>query len=309
MSGRWFRFYADAMRNPKVAKLSDFEFRLWMELLCVASENEGRIPRAEDLKHVLNRRLDHLLRGLNSLIKHGLIDALDGNDEAITKPLRGHNEVIKASLDVRFTPHNWSKFQYKSDTSRERVAKHRAKCNVTVTPPETDTDKNISSDTNVSSDIGETLADTKPTTGKPKITTLDIDQAVKNWSMGADKAGWPKPRTINPARREKIRRRLAEIGLEGWNEALRRALRSEMLGHDPPSWFTFDWIVKNSGNILKVLEGNYDSKFKSGAEIQPFKRKPDWRDALAGIDGGDVSGADRSGHPAQFGLLRLADPA
>lgn len=30
---RWFRFYADAVRNPKVARLSDQQFRLWVELL------------------------------------------------------------------------------------------------------------------------------------------------------------------------------------------------------------------------------------------------------------------------------------
>ena len=124
MSSRWFRFYADAMRNPKVARLSDFEFRLWMELLCVASENDGSIPCVEDLKGILKRRLDHLLRGLNALVTHGLIDALGDHYE----------------------PHNWSKFQYKSDTSRERVAKHRSKRNVTVTSPDTepDTDTDLS---------------------------------------------------------------------------------------------------------------------------------------------------------------------
>jgi hypothetical protein len=115
---RWFRFYAEAMRNPKVAKLSDFEFRLWVELLCLAAENDGKIPCANDLKGMLKRRLDHLLRGLNGLIRHGLIDALGDHYE----------------------PHNWGKFQYKSDTSTERVTLHRKKRNVSVTAPDTETD-------------------------------------------------------------------------------------------------------------------------------------------------------------------------
>lgn len=118
---RWFRFYADAMRNPKVAKLSDFEFRLWVELLCVAAENDGKIPCAEDLKGILKRRVDHLLRGLNGLIRHGLIDALSGHYE----------------------PHNWSKFQYKSDTSTERVTLHRKKRNVSVTAPDTEAEQSV----------------------------------------------------------------------------------------------------------------------------------------------------------------------
>ena len=91
MSGRWFRFYAAAMRNPKVARLSDKDFRLWTELLAVASENDGRIPPAEDLKHLLNRRLDHLLSAVDRLISGGLIDPVEGGYE----------------------PHDWRDLQYK----------------------------------------------------------------------------------------------------------------------------------------------------------------------------------------------------
>ncbi len=132
MSGRWFRFYGAAMRDPKVARLTDKQFRLWVNLLAVASENDGHIPPVEDLKHVLNRRLDHLLTGVKELLSVGLIDPLgDG-----------------------YEPHNWSKFQYKSDTSNERVAKHRAKRNVTVTAPDTeaDTDVTLSKDNGASAD-------------------------------------------------------------------------------------------------------------------------------------------------------------
>ena len=115
---RWFRLYADAMRNPKVAKLGDKDFRLWVELLAVASENEGEIPCLDDLKHLLRRRLDHLSTAVQRLISVGLIDVLEGG----------------------YVPHSWAKFQYKSDTSTERVHKHREKRNVSVTPPDTETD-------------------------------------------------------------------------------------------------------------------------------------------------------------------------
>jgi hypothetical protein len=122
---RWFRLYADAMRNPKVMRLSDSDFRLWVKLLSVASENDGKIPPVEDLKLVLSTRLDHLLSALKRLISGGLIDPLEHGYE----------------------PHSWNKFQYKSDTSNERVAKFRAKGNVTVTPPDTDTETEQKEDT------------------------------------------------------------------------------------------------------------------------------------------------------------------
>ncbi len=119
MMSRWFRFYADAMRNPKVAKLSDAEFRLWVKLLAVASENDGSIPALDGLKSVLNTRIDRLSKALNSLVMSGLID----------------------ELSVGYEPHNWAKFQYKSDTSTARVTLHRKrKETLHETAPDTETD-------------------------------------------------------------------------------------------------------------------------------------------------------------------------
>jgi hypothetical protein len=124
---RWFRTYADTHRNSKIARLSDREFRQWHQLLCIASENDGLIPPAEDLKHLLRMRLDHCSTLLSRFQSGGLLDALEGG----------------------YAPHNWNKRQYKSDTSTDRVQKYRAKRNVSGnvsgTPPdteaETDTEK------------------------------------------------------------------------------------------------------------------------------------------------------------------------
>jgi hypothetical protein len=114
---RWFRFYGDAMRNPKVIGLNDRDFRTWVGLLAIASEHNGRIPPATTVKTLLSMRLDHLLSALQRLVKAGLIDEL---------------------ADC-YEPHNWAKFQYKSDTSTDRVTLHRKrKVTVGETPPETE---------------------------------------------------------------------------------------------------------------------------------------------------------------------------
>lgn len=113
---KWFRFYADALRNPKVAGLSDRDFRLWVSLLAAASENDGCLPEAQALRHMLSVRLDHLLAGIDRLISAGLIDRLASG----------------------YAPHNWGKFQYKSDTSTGRVQQHRRGRNVSETPPDTE---------------------------------------------------------------------------------------------------------------------------------------------------------------------------
>jgi hypothetical protein len=116
---RWWRSYADTHRNPKIAKLSDADFRLWHQLLCMAAENDGVIPPLESLKSLLKRRLDHLSCALERLVKEGLIDR---------------------SGDA-FTPHNWLERQYKSDCSTERVKRFRnGGGNVSETAPDTETD-------------------------------------------------------------------------------------------------------------------------------------------------------------------------
>lgn len=116
---RWFRFYSDAIRNPKVAVLSDADYRLWTELLAIAADNEGLIPGYDALKHLLNRRIDRLQQGVNRLVMVGLIDPVEGG----------------------FEPHNWRKFQYKSDTSTERVKRFRNVArNGNETAPDTETD-------------------------------------------------------------------------------------------------------------------------------------------------------------------------
>jgi hypothetical protein len=118
---RWFRFEASAIRHPKVTGLSDANKWLWVQLLSVAAENKGQLPNERHLSTVLNRRLDHLLRGLQELSKAGLIDVIDGG----------------------YVPHDWDHYQMKSDSSAERVRNWRRKrnvaCNVTVTEHDTNT--------------------------------------------------------------------------------------------------------------------------------------------------------------------------
>lgn len=192
---RWFRFYSDAMRDPKVAKLSDSDFRLWTELLSIACENDGIIPPLDDLKHLLRRRLDHLKRGVDRLIRGLLIEV----------------------LDECYTPVNWRKLQYISDTSTERVKKHRAKCNVSVTPPDTETDtetyikeKNTKKEKSVLPSIVEKPVDVDDDVWSDFIShrkkkKAEITQtAMKGILREADKAGW----LLNDA--------LIEIVARGW---------------------------------------------------------------------------------------------
>lgn len=126
---RWFRFYDRALDDPKVQRLAPDVFKGWVNLLCLASRNNGILPSLGDIAFALrisDREADSLV---STLLSAGLLD--DAGEG--TKP------------------HNWNDLQYVErfdPTNAERQRRHREKRNVThnvtVTPlsvtPRTDTE-------------------------------------------------------------------------------------------------------------------------------------------------------------------------
>lgn len=102
---RWFRFYDDAINDPKILRLAPDAFRSWVFLLCVASKSGGKLPPIEDVAFYLRTKPQRAAAILAQLVAAGLLDKTEGG----------------------FEPHNWSGRQYLSDTSKERVQRHRNK--------------------------------------------------------------------------------------------------------------------------------------------------------------------------------------
>jgi len=102
--GRWFRFYDSVLDDPKVQRLTDPLFRAWVNLMCIANRNGGRIP--QDFKDIAFslRISDGKARDVvQALISAGLID----------------------NTETDLEPHNWNERQFKSDVSTERVNRFR----------------------------------------------------------------------------------------------------------------------------------------------------------------------------------------
>lgn len=115
----WFRFYIEVLHDPKILKLDDKLFRIWVKLLCVAGKNGGLLPPSEDLAIELRETEETVSCDILSLKNLGFID------------------TTRAGMMI----HGWSKRQYKSDSSTERVKRYRERFKaVTVTAPDTDTD-------------------------------------------------------------------------------------------------------------------------------------------------------------------------
>lgn len=134
---RWFRFYDDAMNDPKVQRLPGEKFKAWINLLCLASKNGGVLPALDDIAFALRVTRDEITLTLDEFCANGLLDPVEVRDAPMS-----------------YEPHNWGERQYISDskdpTSAERSKRYRdrkrvAQCRdrdatVTVTATRTDTD-------------------------------------------------------------------------------------------------------------------------------------------------------------------------
>lgn len=110
---RWFRFYDTAIDDPKVQRLQPALFKTWVNLLCVASQNNGVLPSMEDLSFRLRISRDETDGHIQALVTAGLLDEAAG----------------------AISPHNWHARQFKSDVSTPRVKRFRdGKRNVSETP-------------------------------------------------------------------------------------------------------------------------------------------------------------------------------
>ncbi len=103
---RWFRFYDEVLDDDKVQLLSPELFKAWVNCLCIASKNQGKLPKAQTLAFKLRISIHDAESRLSDLIMAGLIDILS---------------------DGSYVPHNWSTRQYQSDSSAERMRRHREK--------------------------------------------------------------------------------------------------------------------------------------------------------------------------------------
>jgi len=102
---RWFRLYDEMLDDPKVQKLHPALFKVLVNIWCVASRHDGRLPSTSDLSFALRMSEDETFRAVSKLAEAGFIDT-----DSATGGQR---------------PHGWDARQYRSDVSTDRVRAHR----------------------------------------------------------------------------------------------------------------------------------------------------------------------------------------
>jgi hypothetical protein len=114
------------LNDPKAQKLSDADFRGWVNLMCLASKHDGRLDHpVGDIAFALRKTPAKTLTLLRALESAGLVDG----------------------TETGWKPHNWELRQYKSDVSTARVKRFRKQAGaVSETLPESESDSEAESD-------------------------------------------------------------------------------------------------------------------------------------------------------------------
>lgn len=111
MTGKpWFRLWSEMLDDPKVGTLSDAQFRLWVEILCLACKagNNGDTNcNVSETEWKLRRNVSETLQ---ELLHRGLVTFQNNKDG-------------KQTIYVT----KWKSRQYESDSSTPRVQKYREK--------------------------------------------------------------------------------------------------------------------------------------------------------------------------------------
>lgn len=162
MSNPWFRAYAEFATDPKIQMMNEADQRRFVMILCLRCSNGDVTLHDEAVAFQLRVSIDEWTATKARLVAKGLID--EGN-----KPIA------------------WNKRQYVSDTSKNRVSKHRLMkkngmkrpCNVTVTHPETETDTETESETESETEQTNRAPEAKPNsaTDKPN-SVVEVSQSA-----------------------------------------------------------------------------------------------------------------------------------
>ena len=289
---RWFRFYDDALDDPKVQRLPPDLFKAWVNILCVASRGGGVMPCVDDMAFSLRVTRDITDGWIVALRERGLIDVSD---------------------DGSMSPHNWNARQFKSDadpTAAERQARKRARDaasreqNLTPEPS-----RNVTRDVTPSRDRTETETETEdrlplrsspsPETGSGDLFVVEKPKAKKNtaeadaivddflvkYDLLATAVGLPKVRAITNTRRTHILARGRDLvsvfdfadAQSGFTELFNKVRGSPWLSgaqSGDRKWKAdIDWLITES-NFVKVIEGKYEKTINpNGRGYSPDARR------------------------------------
>lgn len=240
--------------SPKHAPLSDAAFRLWTHALCWSKEHltDGFIPAAMLLPlHPKGPKVVAELLASIVLGKGPLWHEVEGGYQ-----VHDYAEWQETKARVQDRRQQW----------RDRQSRSRVNPSVTPPPVTPSVTAGVTRDTRVShaespsdgSGSGSGLTDPLPN-GRVSADA-DVQALFDAWNT-LTTPPLPRCRELTKDRRIQIRRRLKERPLADWLTAMRKIEASAFCRgeSDRGKWRAdLDWLIANTKNIVKVVEGRYD---------------------------------------------------
>jgi hypothetical protein len=260
---KWFRFYSEALHDPKVQQLRPELFKFWVNCLCLANEqpDRGTLPTVAEIAFILRMKRPVVERFCVELVVNELIHV--AADDGPLKLQRSESEpslklhwsesepsvTVQWSFTTRFLIHQWAARQPSSDDSSKRVKAYRQRTSKDSTPPDVTLHVTPCNGTRNALE-GELELELNPlplkgdplTTNSPSRQPADLaDVAAAERLLGSD------PRTQHLALELGRTHNLPEwVEVPGWRflRAARRLLSPEVSDAKRGRWAYFVGIVR-----------------------------------------------------------------
>lgn len=247
----WFRFYAEFVSDAKVCTLDERDQIRLVKLFCLRCSDTLETLDDEEIAFALHITPEELAQTKSNLIRKGFLT----EDWAIR---------------------NWSKRQYKSDSSTDRVRKFRAK----ETPGKTEANVTETGKKRYSNGVDtETEVEAEKKTNKPgkvprlgKVLIKEIVNIYHNKLKMLPNVRLPlgKVSSTNLRNRVKDLNTTEDKIKEHFTELFTTVSKSEFLTGKKTDWSaTFHWIIRPT-NYEKILNGEYTS-LKTYKKDKPIK--------------------------------------
>lgn len=179
-------------------------------------------------------------------------------------------ELINKNYIVRSEKREKGKFKgHNYDVYEKGTNKPKTENPDTVNPdagkPDTENPTLLNTDF-IKNEFKENTEKSKKEKEKSPPPSKDIFNEIQNdWNELADRTAISKVNAITKSRKNKIKKRLQESEFN-FEKILKEISETPFLqGNNNRGWkVSFDWIIKNDDNYIKIIEGNYKNKSKNG---------------------------------------------
>lgn len=274
---KWIKIVTDIFDDEKMLLIeslpsADSIIVIWFKLLCLAGKtnnngvflmNDTLAYTDEMLGTIFRRDVNTIRLALDTFERFGMIEVIQG---VITIPNWGkHQTLDKIEKKTEYMRKYMQDYRKKQALQIECKTNSKSNCKANVNSLDKDIDKELDIEKEEEKELEKNNLESKDS-----MSSEDDYSAVMSIWNALDGCGNIKPIVnIKGKRRDCVRARLKEYGIEGFEKAIEMIKISEFLqGNNNKSWtVTFDWFIKPN-NFVKVLEGNYSNKGGHSSRIE-----------------------------------------